>query len=105
MNNQHVFALLQGGEIVILDFDDNEECEENVNIENYAEENVPRMVNDQFKQHFRMYRETFEHIYVYLARLCISVRRPEIAIEKQLMVTLWYLANAETFRYYYSYFT
>ena len=58
VNNQHVFALLQGGEMIIFEFEDNKKCKENVYIKNYAEENLPQMVNDQFKQHFRMNRDS-----------------------------------------------
>lgn len=71
-------------------------------VEGYAEEIVPHFSNMQFKQHFRMNPATFEDLLQKLHVLVdknVQVRHPEIKLEKQVMLTLWCLANIESFRW------
>lgn len=86
---------------------DDEDNENNGNVkivknENYAEDVVPRFSDQTFKQHFRLSRHVFEI-------LCSEIHaleehrygpgRNSTIIEKQLMITLWYLGNPECMRY------
>lgn len=67
---------------------------------NFAEESVPRMNTHQFKRHFRMNPDTFEDLvgkihYFYRPN---NKGHPEICFEKATMITVWYIANIESFR-------
>ncbi|KAJ3655831.1 hypothetical protein Zmor_014941 [Zophobas morio] len=58
---------------------------------------------DEFRSHFRMYRETFHGIVELLAPKIVNVEqfgpgRPHINVEKQVLVFLWFMANQEVFR-------
>lgn len=68
---------------------------------NYAEEAVSLFSDRQVHLHFRMSPTTFEKLYQKLQRFDEQRRlagTPEVCIEKQLIVALWYLANIESFR-------
>ena len=71
--------------------------------ENFVDGIVPQMSDLSFRQHFRLSRPTAQKL-VELLRNCPeiplpSVRgRPTVEIEKQLLLTLWYLGNPECIR-------
>lgn len=83
---------------------DEEETDRNVleKQENFAEITVPNFNSQQFKQHFRMNPETFESLLVKLHQNNeingLRKGQPELKLEKQAMITIWYLANMESFR-------
>ncbi|KAK9751299.1 hypothetical protein QE152_g5182 [Popillia japonica] len=82
--NRTVLAAVQGHHIM-FDSDD----EESVNLDR------------QFREHFRMSPETFEEFLKKLHTVTernVLVGHPEILLEKQGMITLWCLANMESFR-------
>lgn len=96
-----VLAVVHQGYQIIFDDSDDEEIVGVEKIDNFAEETVPRFGNRQFKEHFRMKPETFEDFLQKLHAVSnerVIVGKPEIFIEKQAMITLWYLANMESFR-------
>lgn len=81
---------------------DSEEDIPNEKIWGFAEQTVPRFKDHQFRQHFRMSPTTFENL---LKRIhdsdndyIIHSGHPELTVEKQVMATVWYLANIESFR-------
>lgn len=71
---------------------------------NFAEFTVHQFSNNQFKEHFRIHPSTFE-ILLQQIRMANNdfndgyVGRPQVNFEKQLLITLWCLANIESFRY------
>ncbi|VEN45580.1 unnamed protein product [Callosobruchus maculatus] len=68
---------------------------------NFAEYTIVQFNDKQFKQHFRLNRETFEILLRELNNdnmLVVQAGQPEILLEKQLLITLWCLANIECFR-------
>lgn len=72
-------------------------------IKNYAEEIVPNYSTKQFQSHFRMTPTTFQTIInkihnIEAERHTENQKNPEITVEKQLLLTLWYLANLECYR-------
>lgn len=81
--------------------DEDDEASELNKIWGFAEETVPNFTDHQFQSHFRMAPTTFENLFSRL-RVVADHRRsagnPEISLEKQLMITIWYLANIESFR-------
>lgn len=89
-------------EIFFQDSSDEDDEDSNIlhKIWGFAEETVPNFTDRQFQSHFRITPTTFESLFSKL-RL-IDHRRsdgnPEISVEKQLMITIWYLANIESFR-------
>ncbi|XP_044755879.1 uncharacterized protein LOC123314580 [Coccinella septempunctata] len=83
--------------------EDEDEVDVNVNekVENFAELIVPQYSDKQFQQHFRMKPSTFEDFLQKLSHVShksVGPGPPEIKIEKQAMITLWCLANMESFR-------
>lgn len=73
--------------------------------DNFAEFTVPQFNDQQFKEHFRILPETFEILIRRIKRATNNAGcnvnqagRPQVTIEKQLLITLWYLANIESFR-------
>lgn len=95
-----VLTVVQGHEI-IFDSEDEENSSVLQKNENFAEEVVPRFTNRQFKEHFRMAPNTFEDFLRKLQQVSsngIEIGHPEISLEKQAMITLWCLANTESFR-------
>jgi hypothetical protein len=72
-------------------------------IENFAESTVPNFNDKQFKGHFRLYPTTFEVLLQKLHEATDSLHdihkgQPELPLEKQTLITLWCLANVESFR-------
>ncbi|XP_066581296.1 uncharacterized protein [Prorops nasuta] len=72
-------------------------------IDNYSELTVPRMADKQFQAHFRMSKSVFE-ILINMAgginqRNPVSTSGfPEINLQKEFLITIWYLANLESMR-------
>ena len=69
--------------------------------ENYAEEVLPRLSDRTFKTHFRMNPDVFEIICGDIHSIqggYYGPGRSLLLIEKQLMITLWYLGNPECMR-------
>lgn len=66
----------------------------------YAETTVPYFSDKQFQRNFRMSSTTFED----LVQKCYTVRvehasgHPRMSLEKEVMITVWYLENLESFR-------
>lgn len=72
-------------------------------IEHYVEDIVPQYSDRQFQSHFRMSPTTFERLLTNIYHVETEAptktqRNPEIPTEKQLLLTLWYLANLECYR-------
>jgi len=58
---------------------------------------------NEFRQHFRLTRGTFEAISCYMGgleahKVTFAAGRPPIPLEKKLLITLWYLGNQESIR-------
>lgn len=67
----------------------------------FAEEVVPNYNHKQFRFHFRLNPGTFESILQKLHSVQVQhVHRghQEMSLEKQLLITIWYMANMECFR-------
>ncbi|KAB0793030.1 hypothetical protein PPYR_12650 [Photinus pyralis] len=70
-------------------------------VEGFAEDIVPRFSGRQFQQHFRITVTTFEDLIIKISAIHVSeirVGHPEMAIDKQLLITIWSLSNLESFR-------
>jgi hypothetical protein len=96
-------VLFFANEILYADEDEveNPERKQQIKIKNFAEQVVPAMHDRQFKMHFRLSRSTFDILLSRLYNLkTIDVKSgtPEIKLNKQLLITLWYIANLECFR-------
>ncbi|KAJ8930649.1 hypothetical protein NQ314_016564 [Rhamnusium bicolor] len=83
------------------DSDDEVEITVLEKVDLFSEEVIPRIENHQFQLHFRIDPDTFEDL---LRKLSITFTRnikvgnPELNFEKQVLLTVWYLANLESFR-------
>lgn len=96
-----ILAAIHGHQLIFDDDDEKEQENPSAKVEDYAEEIVPRFSNSQFKEHFRMVPATFEDLLQKLHAVTnknVEVGHPEMKLEKQAMLTLWYLANTESFR-------
>lgn len=88
-------------------FKDDTDDEDAKNIQpkvlNYAEKIVPRFSDKQFQIHFRITTSTFQSLIIKLhddnSEDKKNVGCKPVPLEKQLMITLWYLSNIESFRY------
>lgn len=72
-------------------------------INNYIEETIPRLSNNQFREHFRMLPETYELLEQRLSNALSKQNndgRPMIPIRKQLLAFLWLLATPDFYRFY-----
>lgn len=85
--------------------DSDDENYKNANPKNmlFFENTVCKLNDAQFKSHFRVLPSTFELIYqnillVETKYIDLSSGHPRVTLEKQLLMTLWYLANTECFR-------
>lgn len=72
-------------------------------VENYYEITVPNFNDNQFKQHFRLSRETFEYLLLQLSSInnlneVSASGRPKMPLEKKLLICTWYLGNCESIR-------
>lgn len=104
MNNKEIgFIINFAWDIFFQDSDDDDE-QKNVKhprVYQYAEEIVPRFSDKVFKMHFRITPDTFEALLAKLHSVQgneIHVGCKPIPFEKQLMVTIWYISNIESFR-------
>lgn len=90
-------------ENMFADSDDDERDKEVrlTKIENYVEVTIANYTGRQFFIHFRMTPATFE---ILLSRIAVVDPIPfrsgnqETPLEKQLLLTIWYMANMESFR-------
>ena len=80
-------------------------CKVDARVFGYAEEVVPRYQLNDFRRHFRVQRSTFAILVRLLSphaagEACLIPRRgrPPVCCEKQLLITLWILANQEALR-------
>lgn len=70
-------------------------------IEGYVTEIIPRLTNNQFREHFRMLPETYELLEQKLSNALSNQNndgRPMIPVRKQLLATLWLLATPDSYR-------
>lgn len=101
MDNLALQILQFGKNLLIDDSDSSDENECNEKIWKFAENTVISFSDNQFKLHFRMTPSTFESLLVKIHNIeehLVHSGHPEIKLEKQLMMTIWYLANMESFR-------
>lgn len=97
-------CIVHGWEIMFDDDDDEEVPERNVEqkINSFAEDVVPRFSSKQFKRNFRMDADTFEDFLQKLQSVNpnqVQKGHPQLPLPKQAMITVWYLANMESFRW------
>lgn len=66
----------------------------------YAENIVPDMTDKQFQTHFRISASTFEVLLnmVHSFDSNETAGQPQLELDKQLMITIWFLANLECLR-------
>uniref|UniRef100_T1J8I5 DDE Tnp4 domain-containing protein n=1 Tax=Strigamia maritima TaxID=126957 RepID=T1J8I5_STRMM len=66
----------------------------------YAEDVVAKYTPDEFQEHFRLSRTTFEWLLEKIAPSILheGVGRPTIEVDKQLLMTIWLLTNQETYK-------
>lgn len=98
-----VMVLHEAWEFLFCDDDDESSQMNLVSKQNFAEELVPRFSDKVFQSHFRMKPETFEDLLNKLHNtLELDVEfhagNQPMPLEKQLMITIWCLANMESFR-------
>lgn len=70
-------------------------------ITDFIENTVPRFSSRDFRNHFRIDRETFEVILETMAPSLISEHpggKDQLDIDKQLLLFVWYLSNQESMR-------
>ncbi|CAN7945081.1 unnamed protein product, partial [Ixodes hexagonus] len=67
-------------------------------IEDYVPNVVPRYSDQQFKEHFRMHRSTFEVLVRITQERVVSERMSRIPVATKILMTLWLLGNQESFR-------
>ncbi|KAJ8969147.1 hypothetical protein NQ314_001888 [Rhamnusium bicolor] len=84
---------------MFFESDSNDDHEESGEEKKYFVEQIKCMNTKQFKRHFRMNVQTFEHLLVKLYGIYQSkVGHPEISLEEGCLICIWYLANLESFR-------
>ncbi|XP_008189991.1 putative nuclease HARBI1 [Acyrthosiphon pisum] len=66
-------------------------------VHNFVEITVPAMREIDFKTHFRLTRTSVEEIFSMIGHM-FHTDNMKISMEKQVLVTLWYMANSETHR-------
>jgi hypothetical protein len=73
-----------------------------VKVGRYAEDIVPRQTGDQFREHFRLSRPTFnfleEKLIKYLEK-DNGMGPPRMGARKTMLIGIWLLANHESHRY------
>lgn len=94
-------------ELFVFDSEEEDEYKETIGqlekIRFFVEETVPKYNFQQFKEHFRLTKPTFDilmenlHSVVDRAGMRIS-GNPELTLEKQMLISLWYFSNIESFR-------
>lgn len=96
-----VFFLRLAAEMFFEDDSDDENATVLYKTYGFAEETVSNFSDRQFQSHFRMTPTTFENLFRRIGELGEHTRidgNPEIPLEKQLMITIWYFSNIESFR-------
>lgn len=100
------FVLNFAHDIMFDDSDDENEIANIPKVYQYAEEIVPRFSDNTFKMHFRISSNTFKELlrkmYIIQNDNIIRIGNKPLPLKKQLMITLWCLANIESFRQVYS---
>ncbi|KAI9561819.1 hypothetical protein GHT06_012780 [Daphnia sinensis] len=66
-------------------------------VQEYIERTVTGYSDPYFKKHFRMSRESFEHLIRMMATY-LNTNDSGVPVQTKLLVTLWTLANIESFR-------
>lgn len=63
-------------------------------------EEIEHMNTMQFKRHFRLEAQSFEDLLnkVHILYEPSNLGHPEISVELGLLISIWYLANIESFR-------
>lgn len=75
------------------------ERRQHITSSNYFEVTVPMYSLDDFKAHFRMSRESVEKLKSNLSTSYIDVKgRTKISLEKGILISIWTLANRESYR-------
>ncbi|XP_018404621.1 PREDICTED: putative nuclease HARBI1 [Cyphomyrmex costatus] len=101
MNNAEIGFILNFAWDIF--FDDTDDEDENVKIpkvHQYVKEIVPRFSDRTFKTHFRITPDTFEALLTKLHSIednVVTGCKP-VPLKKQLMITIWYLSNIESFQ-------
>lgn len=70
-------------------------------VEGYVEEIIPRLTNNQFREHFRILPETYELLEQRLSNALSNQNndgRPMVPVRKQLLASLWLLATPDSYR-------
>lgn len=87
-----------------LAFMDSSDEEESIpKIKGYVEDIIPLLPTKQFKQHFRMSPDTFYDLLGKMGSVLQDeefkhVGYPRSNLDKEAMITIWYLGNLESFR-------
>lgn len=111
VNNHDLMSILSTGYVIFADTSDSDEellleLAKNIvkkkipKVTNYAEITVPSLDDVTFRSHFRMSRASFQFVLQNVApALMESYSRSDVIdAEKQLLVTIWTLANQESYR-------
>ncbi|KAK4886991.1 hypothetical protein RN001_003262 [Aquatica leii] len=65
--------------------------------EYYYEITIPRYTMEQFKDHFRMSRGTFEDLTIVISNNAEHERTPKVALQKKVLFTIWVKSKQESF--------
>lgn len=101
MNLNCLIPVIQLGYDLMMEDEEDEFCKSVEKVWGFAEAIVPKFEDRQFREHFRLTPNVFNDLIDKLNNFsCISSQRghPEISLDKQVMMTLWYLGNMESFR-------
>lgn len=93
-----ILMILQEAYDMFFDEDEEFENEHDIIVQNYAEDIVPYFDDKQFKSHFRINPDTFEDLLQKMHNTRINethAGQPQLSLDKQLMITIWSLANLE----------
>ncbi|XP_064482145.1 uncharacterized protein LOC135394960 [Ornithodoros turicata] len=101
--------IVMGGMLIVsvleesLDDDTNDRERQRIpKVSEYAEETIRDMSSETFKSHFRLLPRTIERLSTILRPLLgegeVGCGRPQVPAQKQLLITVWCLANMECFR-------
>lgn len=90
------------GHNLMMEDDDTEESSNVEKVWNFAESTVPKFSSKQFKEHFRINPDVFidflNKIFNCVEDIGSKRGHPELDLDKQVMMTLWYIGNMESFR-------
>ncbi|XP_064469730.1 putative nuclease HARBI1 [Ornithodoros turicata] len=101
--------IVMGGMLIVsvleesLDDDTNERERQRIpKVSEYAEETIRDMSSETCKSHFRLLPRTIQQLSTILGPLLgegeVGCGRPQVPAQKQLLITVWCLANMECFR-------